>query len=83
MKKLEEEGKYRYKFLTDFVNHYKDKMFLGASDKGGGDKKGADGTEEISFDFEHYMKILNFEKEHNKGKGDAALNVRERRTKSQ
>lgn len=70
-----EQGKTRYKLLTNFVNHYKEKLFLGG---GSADAKAKidDGEQtltemqelavhernDITFDFEQFMRIFNFEK---------------------
>lgn len=40
---IEQEGKLRYKILTNFVNAYKDKMFLSNSPGKGGDGSGGTG----------------------------------------
>lgn len=42
---MEQEGRLRYKILTNFVNAYKDKMFLSNSPGKGAD--GAGGSEDI------------------------------------
>ncbi|CDW76865.1 UNKNOWN [Stylonychia lemnae] len=74
----EEEGKMRYKILTNFVNAYKEKMFLSSS-VGFGDSKTQAGEkntmtlqdlkeqamaerQDITLDFEQFMRIYNFEK---------------------
>ena len=70
-----EEGRQRYKILTNFVNAYKDKMFLSSST---GDAKPQEGEGEaltlqelrdqsfferndITVDFEQFMRVFSFE----------------------
>ena len=72
---LETEGRLRYKILTNFVNAYKDKMFLSNSPgkAGTGDddnvmtleelkKKTQVEQSDIKLDFEQFMRIFSFEK---------------------
>jgi hypothetical protein len=72
---IETEGRLRYKILTNFVNAYKDKMFLSNSPGKGGDGGGADimtledlkahtqaERSDIKLDFEQFMRIFSFEK---------------------
>eukprot|EP00347_Sterkiella_histriomuscorum_P009317 403341667 len=75
---IEEEGKMRYKILTNFVNAYKEKMFLSSS-VGFGDSKNQASEKDnmtlqdlkeqamvqrsdITLDFEQFIRIYNFEK---------------------
>jgi hypothetical protein len=75
MMNLETEGRLRYKILTNFVNAYKDKMFLSNSPGKSGDGGGADimtledlkahtqaERSDIKLDFEQFMRIFSFEK---------------------
>lgn len=72
---IETEGRLRYKILTNFVNAYKDKMFLSNSPGKAGDGGGADimtledlkahtqaERSDIKLDFEQFMRIFSFEK---------------------
>lgn len=73
---IEQEGRLRYKILTNFVNAYKDKMFLSNSPaKGKNDQEAEDimtleelkaqsqaEKSDIKLDFEQFMRIFNFEK---------------------
>ena len=73
----------RYKILTNFVNAYKDKMFLSNSPGkvGAGDddnvmtleelkKKAQVEQSDIKLDFEQFMRIFSFEKNRPAGLGD-------------
>ena len=73
---IEQEGRMRYKILTNFVNAYKDKMFLSSSPSKGKDDMGSGDImtledlkaqsqaekSDIKLDFEQFMRIYNFEK---------------------
>ena len=79
---IEQEGKLRYKILTNFVNAYKDKMFLSNSPGKGGDGSGGTGDimtledlkahqfaekSDIKLDYEQFMRIFSFEKNRSGG----------------
>ena len=81
---LETEGRLRYKILTNFVNAYKDKMFLSNSPgkAGSGDddnvmtleelkKKTQVEQSDIKLDFEQFMRIFSFEKNRPGGAGES------------
>jgi len=80
---LETEGRLRYKILTNFVNAYKDKMFLSNSPgKAGAEDDNVMTLEElkkrtqveqsdIKLDFEQFMRIFSFEKNRPAGVGGA------------
>lgn len=72
---LENEGRLRFKILTNFVNAYKDKMFLSNSPGKTGNneddnvmtleelkKKTQIEQSDIKLDFEQFMRIYSFEK---------------------